>query len=639
MKHATKAITRAQEHKSNRISNIEYRMMNFEIPCSAFIILYLTCAFMTCVVVSARANALPKTASLVPPETVLLVDVDDFSELKKQFEKTNFYELYKDPAMAAFVEDVKTKYREEIHKLDENDIFRTLMDTDVLPQGRVAFALVLTEQTIDANEPPVLFITQWGENIDKIKQAIDKMAEKNIEMGGHQKSSEDYRGVSIETMLDEQSKTFSYCFVDDCFIGAMNTDILKFAIAHIKGVTSATLADDADYNATMKVVGPYHDVDVYVNIKQIIKTALAKDTTNETQTIITNLGFDNVTSLGYSVGVARRPGISHSCRVLLKIEGGKKGICKMLDFQSDVIRAARFIPASAHSVIFANLNIRNIYEQLYNILYNFNPTTAAMMQVPLLPTGPEGQPGLELKGDIIDHLGAQIIIAQSTRKPLPADSMPTESLIAIAVRNRDGLEESLSLWHSKMILPSNPDAQRELLGHTIYLLSMPALPFFRPGRTPMQALPESGPVQMPNLAFTITDTHLILGFEPAVEQAIRTLSSSEAESVGSAEWFTSAKLAIPSVVGLAALEDHTTSTEILWWMLKQTSKAKKSGTAPGLTEITMFGPMAFAQMFNFDLLPEFDAVRKYFGSSVFYGVSRPDGFFFEFNYLNPTGTD
>jgi hypothetical protein len=42
---------------------------------------------------------------------------------------------------------------------------------------------------------------------------------------------------------------------------------------------------------------------------------------------------------------------------------------------------------------------------------------------------------------------------------------------------------------------------------------------------------------------------------------------------------------------------------------------------------------------DFGLLPEFETVRKYFGLSAYYGVSRSDGFFFEFKYLNPQSRD
>ena len=146
------------------------------------LMLLCSCVFM-CLFSSNSvwAQKLPDTAKLVPPETILLVDFDDFGRLRTQFEGTNFYKLYKDPAMAAFVDDFKTKWREKIRKPD-NELLRVIADIDALPQGRVAAAFVLNEQiNKDANEPPLLLITQWGQTIAKIKEAVDKMVEKAIE--------------------------------------------------------------------------------------------------------------------------------------------------------------------------------------------------------------------------------------------------------------------------------------------------------------------------------------------------------------------------------------------------------------------------------------------------------------------------
>jgi hypothetical protein len=575
---------------------------------------------------SARAKALPGTAKLLPPETILLMNIDDFQQLKTQFEKTSLYRFYKDPAMAAFVDNAKTKWREKIQKLDDNDIFKTIFSVDVWPQGRVAAALVLSQQSKDFNEPQVVIITQWGEGIDKIKEAVDKMLKKNIEVGRHQKKSENYRGVSIEITIDEKSSEMNHCFIDDSFIAATNLDLLKFVIAHIKGAASPTLAGDSDYNAAMKTVGPGHDIDFYINIKQIIKTMLAEDPAGEAHKWTANLGFDNIAALGCSVAVGRSPGSSASAKAFLKINGAKKGICKMLEAESAGFNLPPFIPASAYSVTFFNLNIKKAYDELYSILYSFSPQYAAVLQVMDLPDSPDGEPGVRLKSDIISHLGSQIVISQSVNKPFSNTSAPTESLIALAVNDRETLEKSLSLLHSKLLAANKPDARRELLGHTIYLLGPSALPFFKPGLTPMQGRSESSAPRTPTLAFTVTDTHLIFAGEPAVEQAIRALGSADSSSAGPAKWFTSAKSAVPSVVGIAALEDNAASGEIFWWMVKQSSKPASA----------KFGPMGISELVNFDLLPQFDAVRKYLGLSAFYGISTPEGFFFEFKDISPT---
>jgi len=639
----------------------------------------------------AQAVDLPKTAKLVPPGTILLVDIDDFSQLKQQCEKTSIYKLYKDPAMSAVVEDFKTKRRERIRKI-ENDFFRTIVDIDVLPQGRVAGGLVLDDQTKDANETPFLVISQWGENLTKIKEVVDKMVEKAIEDGAH-RTTEDYRGVKITAIMLKSAEALHYCFIDDCFIVSVNPDVLKFVIAHIQGAASPTLADDADYTATMRNVGPYHDIDLYVNIKQIIKIEVAEDTTGQMKTMATNLGLDNVTSLGVAFGLARGDGSSSITKALLKINGPKKGVVKMLDIETAAVAVPQFIPASAYSLTQINLDIKKAYDELYNTLLSFSPQYAAITHIPILPAGPQGEPGLQLKSDIIAHFGSQIAIARSIDKQASDDLPPTERLVAVAVNNRSALEKSLTLLYNKLILPKDPDARRQLLGHTMYLVDLSAfMPALKRGqKTPMtdrleerltmddgrrmikaflsslvpppargQACPrESGDPsslgqptldeptseETQSLAFTVTDAYLIFGNESNVERAIRALSSTGTASIASAKWFTAAKACVPSVVGLAGFQDSATLGEVFWKKLKKDAekaevKDKDSGIELKLG-IDSKSPFPYLEvspvnkLFDGDLLPKFDTVRKYFGLSAYYGVSRPDGFFFELHYINP----
>ncbi len=81
----------------------------------------LLCSYavlLLCSAASVRAVELPKTAKLVPPETVLLVNVEDFGRLKTKFEGTSIFRLYKDPAMKAFVDDFKAKWQEKVAESD-----------------------------------------------------------------------------------------------------------------------------------------------------------------------------------------------------------------------------------------------------------------------------------------------------------------------------------------------------------------------------------------------------------------------------------------------------------------------------------------------------------------------------------------
>lgn len=584
----------------------------------------------------ALTAVLPPTARIVPAETVFLLDIDNYSLLQTQLEKTGLYKFYKEPAMAAFIEAAKAKWKEKIHELDENDIFRTIIDTDLLPTGRASFAIVYG----DSNEPQMLVITQWGENVGRIREAINKLVQKNIEKGGHQKKGEDYRTVRIETLADEASSQLHYCFIDDCFIAATDSDTLKFVIAHIKGASSPALGADTDYTAAMAATGPYQDIGLYINIKQIIKKIAASDTTGGTKTKLANFGIDNISCAGCSIGLARRPGSSYCGKILLKVSGAKKGICKILDLEPAAVKPYSFIPESAYSLLFVNINIKKAYDELYNILYLINPAWAAQMRTPLVPPSPDGSdPGLELKSGIIDHLGSQVIIVHNINKPFSRNAPPTESLIALSLTNRGALEKSISALHSRAVAASGAtDTKREILGHTIYILDMPILPMLG-GAAPMQGpgprIPADKPIpQMPRLAVTVTNTHMIFGTEQTLERAIRNINSPGAASAASAKWFTAAKSAIDQpAVGFANLQNDFASAELIWWMMKENKGSAEAeipvGTGPGLLL-----SQAGSDVFNFSLLPEYSAVSKYFGCSVFYGSSRPDGFFFQFGDIN-----
>jgi hypothetical protein len=570
----------------------------------------------------AQAAVLPKTAELVPAETIVLVDIGDFNQLRAQFEKCFVGKLYKDPAMAAFVADFTGKWRERIQE-DKNPVIKAVLDANCLPEGRVAIALVLTGA---GWEPAFVLIGQWGRNAGRIKEAIERATTEAVVQGAN-KAIDDYCDVNLVTLTTLTAKQTTYCFIDDCLIAGTDVETVKFAVARIKGASGSALAADNDYVAAMGAVGPYHDVDLYVNTKQLLRTMVAGDTTGEDRMVVSNLGLDNVSGLGCSLGFGTDGGGSLCGKAFLKTLGSRRGVMKMLETRTEAIKAPAFVPASAYSVSVLNVDVKRAYDELVSIIYGFDPNEAMSLQKPLVEADANGEPAVALRPDIIEHLGSEIVIAQTINKPFSTGVTPTETLIAISVSNRSALVKSLSRWME----PNNPEYTLELLGHTIYLLGSSGVPFFGGSPAPAAVLRQQDAGG--RMAFTITDTHLILGQEPAVERAIRTLGGAESGSIGSAEWFAAAKSAVPSVVGLACFEDNAASGELLWWMLKESAKTRRANMGIGSTAAVL-ASAGLWQSADFNLLPEFGAVRKYFGCSAFYGVSRADGFIFEFKYLS-----
>ena len=101
--------------------------------------------------------------------------------------------------------------------------------------------------------------------------------------------------------------------------------------------------------------------------------------------------------------------------------------------------------------------------------------------MPILPPSEDGQPGLMLKNDVIDHLGSGIIFAQLSDQSKTDSSAEAENIVALAATNSQALERSLAKLHSQMLAAGDPQARRELLGHTIYLIDGMWVPFLTSG--------------------------------------------------------------------------------------------------------------------------------------------------------------
>lgn len=582
---------------------------------------------------SCFAVDLPETARLLPPHTVVLIDVEDYGRLKQQFEKTSLYGLYKDPMMAAFIEHAKSKWTQAVKEMDENNVFKAVLEADVEPQGRLALAFIPDLQTTDANEEiPLVLITQWGTNVDKVKEAVAKAIEKNAEMGGHSLPSEEFRGVTIQSAIDEADTPFSCCFIDDCFITAIKSDALKFIIARLKGATTPSLADDPDYSATVNTLGKDSGAAVYINVKQFIQMALEQDQQGYTRTMLTNLGLDNVRAVGISAEFNKGPRAPYVIKALLKINGSKRGLCKIIETESAPLRLPSFIPADTYRLNVININAAKAYSEVLSVMTAFGPGVAAILYQPLVPASPDGRPAVMLKENIIDHLTDPIIVAQSLKKPFGENQFPVEYIIAVATTNRTALEKSLAACHSQLIAQDSSTARRELLGQTIYLLKSDYLPFLGgPGGTqPLTRLDAPTPgeeqkksIDVPVLAFTVTDTYLICGTESSVEKAVRTIRSGE--SLADTAWFNRARAALPARTGMSGLENTKPGFEFLWWLMNQSQKEPGSAGLAAPTASYIVSDFDF----DFSLLPDFEKVSKYFGLAASYIISRDDGFYME----------
>jgi len=136
--------------------------------------------------------------------------------------------------------------------------------------------------------------------------------------------------------------------------------------------------------------------------------------------------------------------------------------------------------------------------------------------------------------------------------------------------------------------------------------------------------------ETPKIGFTVTDTHLIIGTEKDVEKSLRLLKNRQAEGLETKKWFRTARRLCPPAVGMAGYKNYRMGFEKVWKILKQSTDPSQAGGAMGISQM----PEDFAEFVDVKKLPDFEAVKKYFGIAGGYLISRPDGFYYEMHAVD-----
>jgi hypothetical protein len=577
----------------------------------------------------AAAGRLPETGRLLPADTLAVASVDSFSDLKSRFEKTQIYGLYKDPAMAAFVKDVK---QDLVKSIEEEGILKQISSGDYpVPEGRVLVAAVSRPITAENKwpEPAVVLLCQWGKEFAKAKDLLEKEF-KSAEAGGGSRKKEDYRGTQVYSFFraadkDEEKDPKEapepdsvYCYIDDCFMFSSSADTLKFVIAHAGGSSGGTLAEDPDYQAQVKQLGAA-DIIAYVNVRKFI--AMLSQADEKDARLFKAAGIDQVSGIAAAAKVAREPGSSLVIKGLIRTSGDKHGVLRILDMAAAPLKVPDFIASDSCSFSMANLDLAAAYDEAFRIANNMDPQVAAAMNSPVIPPTSDGQPGIELKKDVFAYLRPGFWSADVLKKGADAEQPQIRSIAAVAIGDREKLERSLSRIHERFF-GKDQKLRRDFLGCTIYTLSFSEGGGPSPETDNMAAM--TPPAKPAPSAFTVTDKYLLFGDVYLIEDAVHVLKDKTSSKLAVAKWFRKAAGSFPPAVGSAGMMDCGVYGQYFWGLLKTDGKSSSpaSAVADELKDAA-----------DFSLLPEFSAVRKYFGIWTSQFSSVADGYSFEYRML------
>ncbi|MCG3180474.1 MAG: hypothetical protein BIFFINMI_02836 [Phycisphaerae bacterium] len=635
---------------------------------------WLLAALFVCglIATAPTVRAADDPASVLPDDTLLYLVVPSVDKLKADFKKTNVYGLYKDPAMQPFVGPAEAKIRAKVdEKLAEAWKKMGLEEPPKevpVPTGRVALGLRMVlkkksftftqydddgkpfqkTQEYTAPEPEFVIWAQMGDRLATAKQLIEKAAEKSVNDEGYRRQTDNIRGTDVVILTppapdkdkgNSKDEPVCYAIRGDTIVASNSEEFFRNTIARIGGAEAgATLADNAGFKSISRKLGADSaNVLLFVNAQAIIK--MVRDKAGEKgreqiEKVIGTLGLDGLTGLGVAMNVGASPVEDFRVRALVGMRGERKGVLALLTPASRPVRGQKMLTSDLVGFLVANYDIGRIVTEGAKLAEALTgQPVGQMMQGAMEQTaeGEGGRPAVNLQQELLGQMSGPVQVLVWAHKPYAApDSM--QLLVTLGLRDAKTFATALGRIHTTFIAQGNKETQQDFQGTTIFLLK--SLPI--PGL--------GGAVQKDNpISMAVSGSDLLLGGLKRVQQSIRDGGRQDLKSIEADAMYQHAARMLPPQAGLVFYENGVVAGERSWVQLKQLAKKAAQGGEGG--EGGDDGPSGFNPMVqvvkeiqkyaDFNALPDFGAVKKYFGASVGYLVDTDEGLLLDMVSVKP----
>jgi hypothetical protein len=193
----------------------------------------------------------PKSETLLPGSTLGYLAVDDVAALEAAFQATELGQLFEEPQMRTFVEDLRRQINEKLTKASEG-IELTWDDMEGLAGGEVALALVRGPD----QRPAVVFLLDVTGKQAQAQAVLDRVSRSLV----NKKAVRSEKKVGDTTVVLFQlpkkaddpgpERTAVYFLKGDLLGAAGSLDVAEGVLGRLSG----TASDDLSHNETYRVV-------------------------------------------------------------------------------------------------------------------------------------------------------------------------------------------------------------------------------------------------------------------------------------------------------------------------------------------------------------------------------------------------
>jgi hypothetical protein len=624
----------------------------------------LVLSLVACSVFAAAARAdVLESAKMLPDDTMIMISVESVNGLRAAFEKTSLFGLYKDPALQPLVGEAQKKIRESIDTAlkdfwKENKI-ENAPEQIPFPEGRVVAGLSLaakTEAEVKAGDDkeseeqapgdPGLdihfaLLADMGSKAGQVKQLMRSLSARATDKGTTVQRQE-LAGVEMDTLIppkESDSPAISYGMKDNWLIVTADTsgrtDFTESVARRVGRALPGSLRDKPGFAAIAQSLGAA-PIFAFVNA-DAIRVLVASKVKNKDMAdkIVKGLGLGNVTGLASAVQIAPQKNQDLCAKALLAVQGPKTGLPALLEAASSPLKLNnRLLTRDAVGFLTANYEPLKLFDDLARMVGDITGVLDLnmMVQSAMMPTAKEaGQPQVQVRDEVLANVTSPVLMTWKIDKAgqSPLDPLGLRFLVALPVRDGARLNTALGRIHQAFLDPDGK-LRREMLNRTLYVF---------PAGGAAGAGAGANATSPNQIALAVAGDHLVIGQVGEVEQAIRSLQKEPENPLAADPMFRYAREYLPAQAGAYYYRNDRLNAESSWTMIKEALRNLQSQlqNAPaGDAADPMAGLLKEVSAYvDLGKLPEFRAVEKYFGATVGFMQSRPDGLYWESTVLKP----
>lgn len=596
---------------------------------------------LTALVISlaaAAGAATPPAEKLLPPDTFVVMTIPDWDKSFAAAKDFSLAQLWRDPAMRAFTEKFEQKFRGLIGEEDKN-FERDWQEFKPLIRGQITLGVLPGEaQAGPGGGPDMVFLLDVKDQEKQLRAFIEKCEKRDAD-DGRVIQRETVRGVKFARTLpkeplknndDGPAKKKSQPYVGQSgslLLFSESTKALEKVLARQDGV-GAGLDENPIFERARTTMGRDAQAFGWVNVKAFADMLgkLPAGAGDANPLGLTPARVMDALGLGGLDGVAlaaRQSGEGTHIEAFVQApQARRKGLLGILTPEAKEAGPLPFVGGDAAKFTRVRLDGQKAFATLERMITDFNPQMAGMVTLMLESVGKDKDPSFDLRKQVIGNLGADFVtIQKAPRGAALADLSAPPSLFLVGSPRPEALLQAL-----RTVSPL-PPTEREFLGRKIYSLPM----------MPGMGGPGGGKGQ---LSLSTTGGYLAISADAAMLEEVLRNTEANGKPLSEVPGLAEAAQKVGGFnTGWFGYENQSETLRLVLETLKKDPAALDKMFASPLPASGAAAPnlKPMKDLFDFTLLPPFEAIAKYFGFSVQSGAGTPEGISFKAFVPVPAG--